>query len=92
MPYRLHVSPEAELSLAALPPQRARDVRIMLLERLEEVARLSALRRYGDEREAEVFRLRVGSFLVGYVVDSSARSVTLCELVRVPSTRVPSVE
>ena len=91
MSFRIHMSLEAERALEALPSRRARDVREGLLQRLEEVARLVAMRRFGDEAEAERFHLRVGAIEAHYSVNRSAGTVTLLEVVRLPSTRARSV-
>jgi mRNA-degrading endonuclease RelE of RelBE toxin-antitoxin system len=89
MRFRIEVSPEAERVLAALVPHRARAVRERLLQRLEEVAHLAALRRHGDA--VELLTLRVGSYEVRYTLDPHARVVTVCELLRLPSIRVAGV-
>jgi hypothetical protein len=91
MSYVVHVTPEAERVLAALPSKRARTLRESLLQRLAEVAQLAALRRFGDEAETERFRVRVGSLEAHYSVDRWTGTVTLHEVVRLPSTRVLSV-
>jgi mRNA-degrading endonuclease RelE of RelBE toxin-antitoxin system len=90
MPFRILLSPEAEHVLGKLPPRRALTLRENLVRRLEEVTRLLALRRFGDEAQAEVFRVRVGSYEAQYTVDRGASTVVLHELVRLPSTRLPS--
>ncbi|HET9449486.1 MAG TPA: hypothetical protein VFO83_01320 [Aggregicoccus sp.] len=87
----LLVSPEAERVLRALPGKRGQSLRESLLQRLQEVAQLSALRRFGDEVTGEPFYLRVGSLEARYTVDRWAGTVTLHEVVRMPSNRMPSV-
>ena len=85
------VTPEAERAFAALPPKRAREARQSLLQRLEEVAGLAALRRFGDEGEGELLRLRMGSFEAHYTLDRAACTFTVPAVVRLPSARTPSV-
>ncbi|MBF5045982.1 hypothetical protein FGE12_26455 [Aggregicoccus sp. 17bor-14] len=91
MSYRIEISPDAERSLLALPSSRRLGVRRRLLQHLEEVAGLAALRRYGDEGEPELFPLRLGAYEARYAVDHAARAVTLRELVRESTLHIRSI-
>lgn len=90
MSFVIQFSPEADQLLQALPARRALHLRESLQQRLEEAARLAALRRYRDPA-TESFHLRVGDFELRYSMDPSARLLQVHELVRLPSRRLPSV-
>jgi hypothetical protein len=91
MAFVVRVTPGAERVLAGMSGQRALALRQSLLDKVRQVAQLTSLRRYGDEAETEQFRLRVGSLEALYSVDRWTGTVTLHEVVRLPSTRIRSV-
>ena len=91
MSYRVEISSEAERALLVLPPSRRLEVRRRLLQHLEEVAGLAALRRYGDAGEPELFAQRIGAYEARYAVDHGARVVALRELVRQSTIRIRSI-
>jgi hypothetical protein len=86
-PYAIYLEPAVVKFLSQLPPQRQTAVRERVLRRLEALAQLAALRRFGADTEAEHLHLRVGHHEVQYTLEHAARQLRVRELQYLPSGR-----